>query len=225
VNGDRIPANGPGWSRLFVMYADGANPKEIAKVSTGREFDFRTESTWSPDGSRIVAPLYNPGEPGLGVIDTATGSIVKITRGVGQPASPLTQNGDRYPRWSPTGDRIAFIRNGDVWTVSPDGSGERMIRSDGTVETLAWSPDGSRLAFSADGSLGVMDADGQNLSRIANIRPGPLSWSPDGTTLVYAPGMGGRIRIMSLSPGVVKMGEYITKEMERFSQARNSSST
>jgi hypothetical protein len=203
----RAPATGTEWSRLFILNADGSSPREIARVSTG-EWDLMTESSWSPDGERLVVPLFLPVGSGLGVVDTGTGSTVSITHAKAW-----------YPHWSPAGDRIAFIRQGDVYTVNPDGSGERRLAGDGTVEALAWNPNGSRLAFSADSYLGIIDADGSNLNRISNIQPGPLSWSPDGNTLVYAPGMGVRIRIMSLTPGVMKMGEYMSKQMDKFMAA------
>ena len=205
-DGQRAPAAGTEWSTMYIMNADGSQPQKVGTVSSG-SYTLRTGSSWSPDGLKLVMPLYQPGEPGLGVADLATESTLRITRGV-----------DGYPRWSPAGDQIAFIRQGDVWTVGPDGSREAKIATDGSVETLAWSRDGSRLAFSADSYLGIIDTDGTNLSRVSNIRPGPLSWSPNGQTLAYAPGMGARIRVMSLTPGVLKMGEHMANQMDRYKE-------
>jgi Tol biopolymer transport system component len=213
TGGFRVPLTDAGWSRLVLMNADGSSPQEVARVRP-EQYYYVTESSWSPDGNRLAVPLFSSGGPGIGVIDTATGSTLQVTRDV-----------DNYPRWSPNGGRIAFIRGGNVYAVSPDGSGEQRLVSDGTVDSLAWSPDGSRLAFSAESYLGIIDADGSDLTRISNIRPGPLSWSPDGTTIAYAPGMGVRIRIMPLTSGIIKMGEYMTKQMDRFSQAQRASST
>jgi Tol biopolymer transport system component len=212
-DGNDVPSTGTEWARLYVMNADGSSAKDFVNVSTGM-FPLRTESSWSPDGTHLVAPLYMPGNFGLGVIDASTGSILEVTRAVDQSGPKFTRREDTYPRWSPAGDWIAFLREGDVYLVKPDGTGLKNLTADGTINALTWSPDGSRLAFSADHYLGIIDPDGTNLIRIANIQPGPMSWSPDGQTLVYTPGIGVRIRIMTLSPGVIKMGEFETNQLE-----------
>jgi Tol biopolymer transport system component len=217
-DGENVPTTGTEWSWLFVMNADGSAPQELAKVSTG-QFDISTESSWSPNGTMLVAPLYSPGNFGLGVIETTTGSIVQITRGVDQSIQKITRREDTYPRWSPDGNWIAFIREGDVYLVKPDGTNLQNLTADGTINALAWSPDSSRLAFSADHYLGVINPDGSNLIRIANIQPGPVSWNPDEQTLVYCPGIGVRIRIMALTPGVIKMGEFETNQLEATARA------
>jgi Tol biopolymer transport system component len=206
------------WTWLSVMNADGSSPKTLAKVSTG-QFSLRTETSWSPDGIHLVAPIYMPNNFGLAVIDTSTGSVQAITYAVGQNGDKLTRQEDTYPRWSPAGNWIAFIRRGDVYVVKPDGTSLTNLTADGTINAIAWSPDGSRLAFSADHYLGVINPDGTNLIRISNIQPGFMSWSPDGQTLAYAPGIGVRIRVMTLSPGVIKMGEFETDQMEAMAKS------
>ena len=60
---------------------------------------------------------------------------------------------DAAPRWSPDGERLAFLRgdeegkNRQVW-VMPAAGGEPRRLTDLALgfETLEWSPDGSRLA-------------------------------------------------------------------------------
>ncbi len=64
--------------------------------------------------------------------------------------------GDTSPRWSPRGDRLAFLRKADdespaqVAVMATDG-GEPEVITDFTlgVRDLEWSPDGSRLAVIA----------------------------------------------------------------------------
>ncbi|MGA3042769.1 MAG: prolyl oligopeptidase family serine peptidase [Bryobacteraceae bacterium] len=55
------------------------------------------------------------------------------------------------PAVSPKGGRIAFLRAGQVWTASLEGSAEPAqlvhTRSGVTAEELRWSPDGGKLAF------------------------------------------------------------------------------
>lgn len=42
---------------------------------------------------------------------------------------------------------IAFVRNSNIFMISPDGTGERQLTSDGGYSYPAWSPDGSTMAF------------------------------------------------------------------------------
>lgn len=44
--------------------------------------------------------------------------------------------------------KIAFARDGDIWTINPDGTGERRVTSGPHVDVSPdWSPDGKELAF------------------------------------------------------------------------------
>jgi Tol biopolymer transport system component len=50
------------------------------------------------------------------------------------------------PRWSPSGDRIAFVSQQRVWVTNPDGTGLRAVTPDsvsvGEYPGLDWSADG-----------------------------------------------------------------------------------
>jgi dipeptidyl aminopeptidase/acylaminoacyl peptidase len=66
----------------------------------------------------------------------------------------VSEGVDGAPRWSPSGDRIAFTSTrGDddrsqLWVVPTDGGEARQVTSvAGGVATPTWSPDGSRIAF------------------------------------------------------------------------------
>ncbi len=99
--------------------------------------------------------------------------------------------------------RIAFVRSGVIYTMTPAGANLRRV----TVGTKPrWSPDGGRLAMLRGGNVWVMNADGRRqrqLTRTGGL--GAPAWSPDGTSLaaVYTTPVGGPsvvVRISSTEP-------------------------
>jgi hypothetical protein len=105
--------------------------------------------------------------------------VVALTTIVGNPA------------WA--APRIVFERNGDLFTILPDGSGSRGLPGIPAREhDPAWSPDHGRIAFvTADRRIVVIDADGTDRRRLF-LLPDPydevtsLSWSPDGGRIAFA---------------------------------------
>ncbi|MEZ3116043.1 prolyl oligopeptidase family serine peptidase [Halobaculum sp. MBLA0147] len=67
----------------------------------------------------------------------------------------LAEGRDAEPRWSPSGDRLAFTstRGADddrqqLWVLPSDGGEARQVTEVvGGVSSIAWSPDGTRIAF------------------------------------------------------------------------------
>ena len=84
---------------------------------------------------------------------------------------------------------IAFSRGGDIWTINPDGTGEKRLTSGAEHDDRApeWSPDGREIFFERTGSEGPhiyrMNADG---GAVAWVRPGAdPQLSGDGRQLAY----------------------------------------
>ena len=79
------------------------------------------------------------------------------TDGSEPPRRFTTGKNDAQPRWSPDGDRLAFVsKRGDEKArnqlyVMPAGGGEPQCLTDlkEDVGEPAWSPDGTQIAFSA----------------------------------------------------------------------------
>lgn len=107
----------------------------------------------------------------------------------------------------PGGDEIAFIRNGQLWTVNSDGSNALAIAR-GSVVGFAWSPDHHQLVFrygnsavplpartsapDAPGDLGVIGVDGGAPVTItpvvAGIARSDAWWDANGNRLLYREG-------------------------------------
>lgn len=132
----------------------------------------------SPDGDRIAYVLG-------GVDPEADQAISSIWLAEQGGARALTHGrGDTAPVFSPTGDELAFLREGQVWTL-PLAGGEprqrtRLPRGAGPV---TWSPDGTRLAFTAPvdpESAGEADAASDRARQSAPIATDVLDYAADG---------------------------------------------
>jgi TolB protein len=80
----------------------------------------------------------------------------------------LTKKGgkDGFPRWSPDGARIVFVRDGGaIYLMGADGSNPHMIRGPKSTDP-AWSPDGRSIVYShVRGGAALPDANGRRLIR------------------------------------------------------------
>jgi len=59
------------------------------------------------------------------------------------------------PAWAPDGKTLAFVRDGNIWTVARDGSQRRLLTRKG--EAPAWSRDGKQVAFMREEKCGGPD--------------------------------------------------------------------
>ena len=91
--------------------------------------------------------------------------------------------------------KIAFIRDGNIETVRPDGSGERVLPlGRGYVSEPSWSPSGARLVFTCrepseegEAEICVARADGSRTRQLTDndLFEASPSWSPDGGSILF----------------------------------------
>ena len=118
----------------------------------------------APDGERVA---FVRREPRDGDSEERTVYVADTAGESGARRYTLADGVDAEPRWSPSGDRLAFTstRGGDdgrqqLW-VLPTGGGEarQVTEVVGGVSQIAWGPDGDRIAFVQSVDDADRDAD------------------------------------------------------------------
>ena len=88
-------------------------------------------------------------------------------RADGTQQRPLTRTSasESSPDWSPTGTRIAYTRDDDVFVMNANGSGQHRLLRGG--ENPSWSPDESTVVFDRGaGLIFTIHADGSGMRKI-----------------------------------------------------------
>ena len=118
--------------------------------------------------------------------DGFTNTEIYVMDSTGENQINLTNNPENETdfSWSPDGSLIAFTRNGVVWVMNADGSGQVSLAAGHSPQ---WSPDGSKIAFQSyrDGNheIYIMNDDGSDQINLTNNETidSYFSWSPDGS--------------------------------------------
>ena len=125
-------ADTPGDPAIWRVRRDGSGLESI----THGVYDSRP--SLDPTGRLVVYETTGSSEPVIRIADVQTGA----------------QFGNEFagqnPEWSPTGELIAFLDQGALSVVAPDGTGLRRISATGVTydqQPLTWSPDGAWIAL------------------------------------------------------------------------------
>lgn len=201
----------------------GAGPESASlflyDLSTGiqRDLTFGEGRHWmgsfAPDGCRFAF-----------VLSDGAGRNMRIysARLDGSDVQPLVDFTDASgavsweawaPRWSPAGDRIAFIlirdytageereRTTHLAVIPAEGGTPTLYSISGTEGAQDWSPDGQWLVYTSfelgaggqrEADLWIVSADGGTKYQLTDFAAGSThfpQWSPDGTVIsfIYAP--------------------------------------
>lgn len=108
-----------------------------AKPESGFWFDaYRLRSSWSPDGKWIVyEDIGENSKWQLNIVDSDGTSTAMITDG-------------QQPNWSVDGNKIVFVREGDIWLYNFNSGSETLLIDDPiSAEWPVWSQLGDKLVF------------------------------------------------------------------------------
>ena len=147
-----LPFSDPVWSpdgrriafendwQVWVVNADGSGQRQLTRKGA-----HNFNPAWSPDGTRIAFERGRRQRSPCSWCPGLWGYDVYIMNADGSRQRRLTR-GASQPRWSPDGQKIAFVsqRDGDpdIYVMNPDGSGQRnLTRTAGNRESQpVWSP-------------------------------------------------------------------------------------
>ena len=184
-----------GARNIWVAEAPSYKGRQLTnyRADDGQEID---QITWTPDGRSLIfvrggdfemhrdnpnpASLPQGVEQDVWIIPLAGGSPRKLAEG-------------NSPAISPKGDRIAFLKKGEVWSIGLDENAKpaQMFHAKGQADELRWSPDGSRLAFSTNRNdhafIAVYNADQPSLTYLEPSvdRDSNPVWSPDSKQIAF----------------------------------------
>jgi serine/threonine protein kinase/Tol biopolymer transport system component len=171
----------------YVFFRPGAAQTDI-KPGTMRQVSYdpglELDPDISPDG-KMVAYVAGPvGQMHLVVRQVAGGRPIAITQDF--------SGGQRWPRWSPDGNQLAFYSEGSIYVVPAFGGVPRRIIDDtpgSSAYSPAWSPDGTKMAFMQDDAIHLFDMNTGESEKIIDAQGAHcLSWSPDGSKIAYVSG-------------------------------------
>jgi len=175
-------ASAPEWKGYKLTHFDDDDGQEIDELS------------WAPDGSHLLFtrggdfetnrdnpnPALSPDKPEQAIWSVAID---------GSAAKKLAQG--RSPALSPAGDIVAFLRAGQIFTMTPSGEKIACAVNEKAASGLRWSPDGTQLAFvSGRGDhsfIGLYTLSTRTLSYLdASVdQDRDPVWSPDGTRIAF----------------------------------------
>ncbi len=153
-------------------YVVDANDGELVAIIG--DYDTRQpmiSPTWAPDGS-IFVQGWTSMNNGIYKVNPEFTAIERVDPDLSNVSAPSV---------SPDGSTIAFVRNGEVWTMGIDGSNPEQLYSGlGDFNLVTWSPDSKFIAAVRKGKMYIISIAKMEVTEIEKTH-----YIGDGSTLTW----------------------------------------
>ena len=177
-----------------ALAACGTLEVSVERTPTPTQAATATVSAPTTQVATLAVPTPAPA-PSLGKLAYVQGGDIWVKAlPDGEPQRLTTDGRNSEPRWSPSGEWLAFRKDVQVWLMRADGNDLHPIDKRGPVSAFAWSPAEDRLAYVAGSGilrLEAINADGTDLATLIPLSIcasgilGHIAWNPDGRWIAY----------------------------------------
>ncbi len=153
----------------------------------------------SPDGAATASPSAAVRPDLRGQIAFVRDGSIYVYQPQTGAVNLLVEDG-RDPQFSRDGTQIVFVRDDGLYLAAADGTNERQIASQTSIQSPRWTDDGSKVAFErvvdptvfGRGEIWTIELpNGEPVRVAAGADP---AWAPDGKRLTYVSEAEGAIR-------------------------------
>ncbi len=123
---------------IFVVSAEKGGEAKRITDHPYRDFDI----DWSPDGRKLAFISERDGNREVYIVDVQTRKLKRLTN--------TPEASESNPKWSPTGNYVAFIRNPfgkQICWVDVNTGEEKVVIEGPLIGEFAWSPDSRWICF------------------------------------------------------------------------------
>lgn len=195
---------------------------------TIRTIIYQAGNRLSPDGKMLISSAWTPKDHNPLNPNFPNYKIWKLPVDGGEPLQLTRKSGnyaDLCPCWSPSGDKVAFVRvlikkggsedydEASIFIIDSSGKESEILISttDKYIFSTSWSPDGKRIAYLSKvkedpngGYLNIIDLESGESRIVGQIKGAnvntELAWSPDSRQIAYN---GEKIHVINIDDGSI----------------------
>ncbi|MCI0378749.1 MAG: S41 family peptidase [Gemmataceae bacterium] len=178
---------------IFAMPRGGGKAK---RLTDNPAFDHGV--AWAPDSRKLLFLSDRGGHENIFSLESDDPEHPELVQAHRFKVKQLTSTPEPEMglSFSPDGKRVNFLRTGQLWSMNPDGSDQKVLMKDGQIFDYDWSPDGQWLVYARNdrffaSELFIVPGTGptaadppRNVTRFATYNGG-VTWSKGSPKLAF----------------------------------------